>query len=255
MELLFSPPPVIGMVHIGPLPGTPWHGTKGDYAAVRAKAVADALALAEGGTQGALVQNRDDRVFAAGRADPVVAAAFADITRAVVEAVGDRLVVGVQVLRNDIQASIAIAHICGGAFVRCGVLVGSSGGMTGDPYTVLNYRQQIGATGVKLIAEIGSMHFHSDQPLGELAQSAAFAGVDAVGIAHPDEEIGLDWVAQIKAAAPQMPVVIGGYTNADNIARYLAVADGAFVGGAFEEGGRGGAVNARRVRAFMNAVR
>ncbi len=97
------------------------------------------------------------------------------------------------------------------------------------------------------------MHFHSTQPLGELAQSAAFAGIDAVGIAHPELATGLEWVAQIKAAAPDMPVVIGGYTNAGNIARYLEVADGAFVGGAFEDGGRGGAVNAERVKVFMHS--
>ncbi len=250
---------IIGMIHIGPLPGTPYYGAKGDYAAVRAKAIADALALAEGGAHGGLIQNRDDRVFPGGSADPVVLAAFADITRAVVDAVGDRLAVGVQVLRNDLRASIAIAHICGCCFVRCGVLIGSTetpnGRIEGDPYAILNYRRQIGAEKVKLIAEIGSMHFHSEEPLGELAASAAFAGVDAVGIAHPDLTTGLDWVAQVKAAAPQLPVVIGGYTNAENIARYLAVADGAFVGGAFEDGGRGGAVNAERVKKFMQAVK
>lgn len=254
MPLTFSSPSIIGMVHIGPLPGTPYYGAKGDYAAVRAKAIADALALAEGGAHGALVQNRDDRVFPSGPADPVVAAAFADITRAVADAVGDRLAVGVQVLRNDLRASIAIAHICGGSFVRCGVLIGSSRGVTGDPYAILNYRRQIGAEKVQLIAEIGSMHFAGDTPLGELAQNAAFAGVDAVGIAHPDLTTGLAWANQVKAAAPNLPLVIGGYTNAENVARYLAVADGAFVGGAFEEGGRGGAVNAERVRRFMQAI-
>ncbi len=258
MALSFSSS-IIGMIHIGPLPGTPYYGAKGDYAAVKAKAVADALALAEGGAHGGLIQNRDDRVFPNGAADPVVAAAFADTTRAVVDAVGDRLAIGVQVLRNDLRASLAIAHICGGSFVRCAVLLGStetpSGRIDGDPYGILNYRRQIGAQKVQLIAEIGSMHFHSEQPLGELAQSAAFAGVDAVGIAHPDLTTGLDWVAQVKAAAPQLAVVIGGYTNAENIAHYLAVADGAFVGGAFEDGGRGGAVNVERVKKFMQAVK
>ncbi|MBI3961004.1 MAG: hypothetical protein HY328_19500 [Chloroflexi bacterium] len=259
MRLSFSASPIIGMIHIGPLPGTPYYGAKGDYAAVRAKAIADALALAEGRAQGGLVQNRDDRVFPTYQADPVVVAAFADITRAVVDAVGDRLAVGVQVLRNDLRASLAIAHICGGSFVRCGALIGGTetpnGRMEGDPYAILNYRRQIGAEKVQLIAEIASMHFHSERPLSDLAHDAAFVGVDAVGIAHPDLTTSLDWVAQVKTAAPQLPVIIGGYTNAENIARYLAVADGAFVGGAFEDGGRGGAVNVERVKKFMQAVK
>ncbi|RME57453.1 MAG: hypothetical protein D6790_13240, partial [Caldilineae bacterium] len=252
------PKPIIGMIHVGPLPGTPYYGADGDYATIRRKAVADALALVEGGAHAGLVQNRNDRVFRNHVADPVVVAAMTDITRAVVDAVGDRLVVGVQVLRNDLKASLAIARVCGASFLRCGVLLGrtytASGVVEGDPYGVLNYRRQIGAENVALIAEIKSMHFDNEQPLARLAQDAAFAGADAVGVAHPDVETTLGWIAQIKAAAPEMRVVIGGYTDASNIARYLAVADGAFVGGAFEGGARGGAIDPQTVRTFMNAV-
>ncbi len=250
--------PIIGMIHLGALPGTPYYGADGDYEAIRAKAVQDAVALAEGGAHAGLIQNRGDRVFRNQQADPMVVAAMTDITRAVKDAVGDALAIGVQVLRNDLKASLAIAKLCGGVFLRCGVLAGVtytvSGMVAGDPYDVLGYRRQIDGQQIQLIAEIKSMHFDNDQPLARLAQDAAFVGADGVGIAHPDLETALDWVRQIKAAVPDMPVIIGGYTNADNIARYLELADGAIVGGAFEDRGRGGAVSVEKVRAFMENV-
>ena len=66
---------VLGMVHLGALPGTPF-AAEGSYAAVREKALNDARALEAGGADGCVVQNAGDRVFAidAGvsdrRADP-----------------------------------------------------------------------------------------------------------------------------------------------------------------------------------------
>jgi hypothetical protein len=249
---------IIGMIHLGALPGTPYYGADGDYETIKSKAITDALGLADGGAHAGLVQNRGDRVFRNDDADPIVVAAMMDITRAIMETVGDRLQIGVQVLRNDLKASLAIARLCGGSFLRCGVFTGAtytgSGMVNGKPYEVLSYRRQIGAENVKLIAEIKSMHFDNDLPLARLAQDAQFAGADAVGIAHPDVETALDWVAQIKAATPDMPVIIGGYTNTGNIGRYLEVADGAIVGGAFEDKGRGSAVTKEKVQTFMSAV-
>jgi len=59
---------------------------------------------------------------------------------------------------------------------------------------------------------------------------------------------------EVRAAAPGLPIFIGGYTNHDNVARLLADADGAIVGGAFEQGGRGGAVQVDAVREYVDIV-
>jgi len=76
---------VLGMVHLGALPGTPFYAD-GSYEAVRDKAVRDARALQAGGADGCVVQNAGDRVFAIDHADPVVIVAMTDIVRAVADA-------------------------------------------------------------------------------------------------------------------------------------------------------------------------
>lgn len=250
---------VLGMVHLGALPGTPF-STPGSYDAVRAKALSDALALEAGGADGCVVQNAGDRVFAIDEADPVIVAAMADIVRAIDQATGPEFQIGVQILRNDLKASLAIANVCGGSFLRCGALIGTtvtaSGIMQGNPYDFQAYRARILGERIKLIAEIHSMHFTwmGGRPIADIARNARGAGADAVGVCDPDEALTLRLIDEIKTNAPGIPVIIGGYTDHGNVARLLADADGAIVGSAFEGGGRGGAVNADAVREYVDIV-
>src|ERR687898_409288 len=116
---------VLGMVHLGALPGTPFFA-EGSYAAVRDKALSDARALEAGGADGCVVQNAGDRVFATDHADPIIVAAIADIVRAIADATGPDFQIGVQILRNDLKAALAIAKVCAGSFLRCGALVGTT---------------------------------------------------------------------------------------------------------------------------------
>jgi uncharacterized protein len=250
---------VLGMVHLGALPGTPFFGD-GSYAAVRDKALSDARALEAGGADGCVVQNAGDRVFTTDHADPIVVAAMADIVRAISDATSSAFQVGVQILRNDLKAALAVAQVCRGSFLRCGALVGTtvtaSGIMEGDPYDFQAYRTRIGAKQIELIAEIHSMHFTwlGGRPVGEIARNARSAGADAVGLCDPDEELTLRLIQEVKSAAPDLPVIIGGYTDHENVRRLLADADGAIVGSCFERGGRGGAVQVDAVREYVEIV-
>ena len=250
---------VLGMVHLGALPGTPF-GAAGSYEAVRAKAIADALALEAGGADGCVVQNAGDRVFAIEQAEPTIVVAMTDIVRAIADATGPAFQIGVQILRNDLKSALAIAHICGGSFLRCGALVGAtvtaSGIMQGQPYEFQAYRARIGAQGIALIAEIHSMHFEwlGGRPIGEVARAARAAGADAVGLCDSDEAVALRLIQEVRAAAPDLPIIIGGYTTHENAGRLLADADGAIVGTAFERGGRGGAVQVDAVREYVEIV-
>ena len=252
---------ITGMVHLLALPGSPEFG--GSFLVVRDKALRDARALAAGGVDAVLVQNRGDRTFPLDRAYPETIAAMTLIVDEVVHAVRDAgVAVGVQLLRYDVPASLAVARICGADFIRAGALVGSTysaqGVMHARPAEWWHYRQRIGAEDITTIAEIASMHFSSivDIPLGTLAADAVYHGrADAVGIADPDVDKMLRWTKEIKAVSPGTPVILGGYTNQANVARLLTVADGAIVGSAFEHGGRGGEINVEAVKAYMAIVR
>ena len=67
---------VLGMVHLPPLPGTPFH-EQGSFGRIIDVAVQSACALAEGGADGCLVQTVD-RVYHPGEeSDPARTAAMA----------------------------------------------------------------------------------------------------------------------------------------------------------------------------------
>ena len=236
---------IMGLVHLLPLPGTPFY-EPGNLEKATDKAVADATALYEGGADGCLVQTVD-RAYPVGEAaDYARVAAVATITKAVSEATGPDFQIGVQILWNAQKASLAVASVCGGSFLRCNAYVGAtmtpSGVAEGNPVGFQNYRAQLGAQNIKIIAEVSGMHFHwldGNKSPAEVARLARSAGADAVEIAHRDEATNAQIVRDIKEANPGLPVILGGYTNHENAARRLAEADGALVGSCFEPKGWG----------------
>jgi membrane complex biogenesis BtpA family protein len=250
---------VIGLVHLSPLPGTPFY-REGSLEQTLREAVADATALYRGGADGCLIQTVD-RVYPAGdEADYARVAAMATIVRAVAEATGPEFQLGVQIMVNALKASVAVAKVCGGSFVRCAALVGATVSAAGlvqaNPHDVLSYRAQIGAQHIKLIAEVHSRHFRwlGEQAPAEVARMAARVGAAAVEVAHPDEATNAQLVRQIKQALPRLPVILGGYTTHDNVARRLAEADGAFVGTCLKAERGDGRVDVERVRAYVDIV-
>jgi uncharacterized protein len=252
---------VLGMVHLPPLPGTPFH-EEGSFGRILDGAVRSACALAEGGADGCLVQTVD-RVYAPGEdSDPARIAAMALVVNAIARAVGEDFQVGVQVMENALKASLAVAQVAGGSYIRAVALVGATltphGMVEARPLEVMEYRAKIGARHVKVIAEVESMHFRwlgEAWPVARVARAAVAAGADAVALCHRDEARTLEMIASVREAAPGTPVILAGYTSHQNAARLLAAADGAFVGTCLERGGWGGQVDAGRVRAYMDIVR
>ena len=110
-ELFRTVKPFIGMVHLLPLPGSPRYG--GDLGPVLDRALRDARTLAEGGADGLIVENFGDVPFHKYVEAHTVAAmtlAVSEVVRAV------EIPVGVNVLRNDAKAALAIAAVTGARF-------------------------------------------------------------------------------------------------------------------------------------------
>ncbi|WP_433259381.1 BtpA/SgcQ family protein (plasmid) [Streptosporangium sp. CA-135522] len=255
---------VLGMIHLPPLPGTPYHDG-GCVEPIVERAVTSALALREGGADGCLIQTVD-RVYAAGQdCDPARIAALSLITRAVVEAAGPGFRVGAQLMRNAVQASLAVAKVAGGDFTRVGALVGATmtaGGLVqGDPLAVAEYRRKIDAWEVKVIAEVESMHFTwfgGGKTVAEVAVLVRQAGADAVSLCHGDDDVTMGMIAAVHAACPGLPVILAGHTHHGNAARLLGSeegADGAFVGTCLEADGWGSAIDKDKVAAYVDIVR
>lgn len=250
---------VIGMVHLLPLPGTPFY-QEGNMGRALEKAVADATALYQGGADGCLIQTVDRVYPAEDDADYARVAAMATILKAVSDATGPEFQIGIQIMLNALKASVAVAKVGDGSFVRCTALVGAtlsaSGMVEANPLDVLTYRARLGANHIKLIAEVNSMHFRwlGERPTAEVARTAARVGADAVEVAHPDEAVNARLVREVKQALPRLPVILGGHTNHENVARRLAEADGVFVGTCLKGEGWDGRVDVERVRAYVEIV-
>jgi membrane complex biogenesis BtpA family protein len=250
---------VIGMVHLQPLPGTPFY-QEGTMPQVLDSAVADATALYQGGADGCLVQTMDRVYPADDEADYARVAAMATIVQAVSDATAPTFQVGVQIMMNALKASVAVAKVCNGSFLRCTALVGATitaaGAVQARPLDFLNYRNQIGANQIKLIAEVNSMHFRwlGDRPTAEVARMAVRVGADAVEVAHADEDTNARLVRDIKQAMPHLPVILGGHTTHENVARRLAEADGVFVGSCLKVASRDSRVDIERVREYVKIV-
>jgi membrane complex biogenesis BtpA family protein len=250
---------VVGMVHLPPLPGA--HRWAGDLAGVIARAVADARALAEGGVDAILVENYGDAPFHADRVEPVTVAAM---TRAVAEV---RAVVecpvGVNVLRNDARAALAVAAATGARFIRVNVHVGGmytdQGWVEGRAAETLRLRRSI-APEVAILADV--MVKHASPPAGlhlvEAARDTWERGhADALIITGTATGARTDpaRVDAVRSAVPDAPLIIGSGVSPATVADALARADAVIVGSALEaDGVAGRPVDGERVRRLMDAV-
>lgn len=251
---------VIGMVHLPPLPGAPrWTGSIED---VLERAAADARALADGGVDAILVENFGDAPFHPQLVEPVTVAVMTRAVTAVAEAV--RCAVGVNVLRNDAAAALAVAAAAGARFIRVNVHTGGmytdQGWIEGRAAETLRLRGRI-APDVAILADV--LVKHATPPLGvELADAARDAwhrgladglvvSGRATGAATDPERVRV-----LRDAVPEAPVLVGSGVTPETVGRTLESAHGVIVGSAHAvDGVAGGPVDPDRVRRLVEAAR
>ncbi|RLG09050.1 MAG: phosphorybosylanthranilate isomerase, partial [Thaumarchaeota archaeon] len=111
--------PIIGMIHLKPLPGTPGSAKLRD---VLDLALKDAENLVEGGVDGLLIENLFDSPFYPDKVPPHVISSMTMIAWEIRKRYD--LPIGVNILRNDSEASLAVASTIGAKFIRVNVHIG-----------------------------------------------------------------------------------------------------------------------------------
>ena len=226
-------PRVIGMVHLGPLPGSPSFG--GSLEAVIAAATADSLVLAEAGFDGVMVENFGDAPFHADDVPKVTVAAMTSAVAAVVAAAG--LPTGVNVLRNDALGALAVAAASGAAFIRVNVL---SGTMFTDQGPIVGRAADVARTRAAICPDVAIMADvfvkHATPPAGlQIADAARDlgerGGADAVvvsgsGTGAPTDLLDLRTVRDATSA----PLYVGSGAIAATAPALLELATGLIVG-------------------------
>jgi len=259
-ELFAGRKVVIGMVHLKALPGTPLYDETAGMEAILKAAEHDLDALQEGGIDGVMFCNENDRPYVLTAGSATVAA-----MSAVVGALKSRINVpfGVDILW-DPQATISIACATGAAFARevfTGTYASDMGIWSPDAGATLRHRKSIGASGVRLLFNINAEFAAplGSRPLAEVARSVVFGSLpDALCVSGSmtGREADLFAIEQVKHVAGSVPVFANTGVRADNVEKYLSVADGAIVGTALKvDGVTWNPVDVSRVRVLMDAAR
>lgn len=245
------------MVHLAPLPGAPRWG--GEVEQVLDRARDDARALHEAGVDALLVENYGDAPFHKTVGPETVAALTAAVLA--VREVVDRPV-GVNVLRNDAGAALAVAAATGAVFIRVNVHTGGmftdQGWIEGTAADTLRLRGRI-APATTILADV--MVKHGTPPPGlsleraarDAAERGQADGLIVSGIAT-GEPTSLDDMRTVKEAV-QVPVLVGSGVTPETVGAVLELVHGVIVGSALMRDGRAGSrVDRDRAMRFVEAA-
>ncbi|MFM7439684.1 MAG: photosystem I biogenesis protein BtpA [Snowella sp.] len=252
--------PIIGVVHLLPLPTSARWG--GSLKAVIERAEQEATALAAGGIDGIIVENFFDAPFTKDQVNPAVISAMTLIV--------DRLMnlvvvpVGLNLLRNDAKGALAIASCVNAQFIRVNVLNGimatDQGLIEGNAHEILRFRRELGSD-IAIFADVLVKHA---RPLG--TPNLTTAVQDTIERSLADAVILSGWATGspptledlelATAAAKGTPVLIGSGANWDNIGQLMQAADGAIVASSLKRQGMiHETIDPIRVAQFIEAAR
>ncbi|MEM1945411.1 MAG: BtpA/SgcQ family protein [Candidatus Caldarchaeum sp.] len=254
--------PVIGMVHLPPLPGSPSSARMAveeliDYA------LRDARALAEGGVDGVQVENIGDKPFMKSRdLGFEVTSIVSAVAREVRSSLG--LPVGVFVLANGVYESISTALACGASWVRANLYnlayIADEGFVEAAAPHAERHRALLNPS-IRILADVmvkhGSHFIVSDLPLSYHVARAQELGADAIVVSgsRTGAETPVERVYEVKRWASK-PVIVGSGLNPWNAEKLLSLADGAIVGTYFKAGGKlSNPVDIDRVKKLMTLVK
>jgi membrane complex biogenesis BtpA family protein len=252
--------PVIGMLHVPALPGSPQNRLEFD--AIIDWIMTDAEALAAGGADTFILENFGDIPFYPGRVPPHTVAFMTALGCEIRRRFKHPL--GINILRNDAESALAIAAATEAEFVRVNIHTGArltdQGLIEGTAHDTLRYRKLLGCD-VKILADVDVKHSAPvavrdlSVDVEELVSRGCADAVIVTGSAT-GKQTALEDLKAAKRAAGNAPVFAGSGVDSTNVAAVLQIADGLIVGTAFKHDSViTNPVETERVRTFMEIVK
>lgn len=252
--------PIIGMIHVGALPGTP--ANRQSIAEIVAEAAREAIIYRDAGVDGIAIENMHDVPYLRGKVGPEIVAAMTLVGQAVKSE--SRLPVGIQILAGANIEAMAVACAADLDFIRAESFVfahvADEGLIESSAAKLLRYRKMIGAERVQVWADVKKKHsshaITADIGLGAMAETVEFMCGDAVIITGgvTGDPPKLADVEEAKTHC-RLPVILGSGVDDKNIAEFWQKADGFIIGSHFKVGGKWqNAVDARRIERLMSEV-
>ena len=256
--------PVIGMVHLRPLPGSSLY----DPAAMGMKkilaiAAEEAKMLEDAGVDGVQVENMWDIPYQPGRLiGPETVAALAVGVHEVARTV--RVPVGCECHMNGADKALACAVAAGARWIRvfeyCNAFISQSGFIDAIGGTIARMRSNLKADDIAFLCDVnvkhGSHFIIHDRGVDEQAMDIDAQGGDAVIVTGFDTGMPptVQGVEKCKSVTG-LPIFLGSGIRLSNIEEMFPVADGAIIGSSFKQGGNWkNPVDPGAARAFMEKV-
>ncbi len=252
--------PVIAMVHLGALPGSPLHDAEAGMDGIVEAAARDLDALMAAGVDAVMFGNENDRPYEL-EVDTASTAAMAFV----IGKLRNRITVpfGVNVLWDPV-ATVALAAATGASFCReifTGLYASDMGLWAPDAGRAMRYRDRLARSDLLMLYNVSAEFADSidRRPLADRARSAVFSSIpDAVLVsgAITGEAARMEDLEAVKAALPDTPVLANTGVKHETIDEVFRIADGCVVGSSLKVGGNTwNPVDPERVADFMAQVR
>ncbi|MDX3974854.1 BtpA/SgcQ family protein [Shinella sp.] len=252
--------PVIAMVHLNPMPGTPLYDADAGVEGIYQGALKDLDALQAAGVDAVMFGNENDRPYEL-KVDIATTTAMAFVIGRLVERIEKPF--GVNVLW-DPDSTVALAAATGAAFVReifTGTYASDMGPWTPNAGRAMRRARQLDRKDLVILNNVSAEFAASldSRPLADRARSAVFSSIpDAVLVsgAITGESAKMVDLESVKKALPDTPVLANTGVKHATVADVLKVADGCVVGSSLKvDGHTWNAVDPQRAKEFMAIVR
>jgi len=251
--------PIIGMIHLQALPGTPAYAGNDDF--ILDTALHEAEILTAAGVDGLLLENMHDVPYLKRQVGPEITAMISVIARKIKEQSG--LPCGLQILAGANIQALAAAKAAKLDFIRAeGFVFGhlaDEGLIESDAAALLRYRKQIDAEDIFILTDIKKKHsshaLTADVGIVETAKTAAYFRSDGLILtgASTARPADLEELRQVKEAV-DLPVILGSGIQLDNLKSFLA-ADAFIVGSWLKKEGKWDLpIDKERVKKLMEEV-
>jgi len=254
-DIFTGPKPIIACVHLMPLPGAPLY--KGDMNNVFETALREVAIFKKHNVDGLIVENFRDMPFYPDKLPPETIAGMTAVIREIRNLFPGPI--GVNALRNDAQAAMAIAVATQAQFIRVNVHTGSAitdqGLIHGKAHETLRLRENL-KSGMLIFADVDVKHA---SPLGNRGIEAETRDLTNRGLADAiivsGEGTGLPTrstdIEKVRKNT-NLPILLGSGVKPGNIKTLFGISDGFIVGSYFKKDGKAmSTVEDERVKSFM----
>lgn len=252
--------PLIAMIHLDALPGTP-AGTLKPHEIIP-KALDEARIYADNGISSVLIENMHDRPYLKSKVGHEISCIMAIIGHEIKQKTG--LICGIQILAGANSEALAAAHAAGLDFIRAeGYVFGhlaDEGYIESGAAELMRYRKQIGAENILIFTDVKKKHsshaITADMPAEDQAHAAEFFLSDGIILTgkFTGLEPDINEITMVKAAV-KLPLILGSGITDHNIGNYYQSADGFIIGSFFKQGGNWqNPPDNKRIQSLLNSV-